>query len=142
MNAHKRLGYLVGFVLSTLLLVGCDGKQESVTIKVGSETMQEVSSWGDEIVVFTSAKNPINSLGEISVSDGEAGMWGPNPNVVIKFLKTFGQDMFGLQMIGDVGEGTKLFCDNPELRLFITSADFEKYILDTGCGIKVIFEEE
>jgi len=128
--------------LITLLLVGCGGRQENVTIKVSSETMQEISSWGNKIVVFTSAKNPISSLDEVSVSDGEVGMWGPNPNVVIKFLKTFGQDMFGLQMIGDVGEGTKLFCDNPELQLFITSPDYKSYILDTGCGIKVVFEEE
>jgi hypothetical protein len=142
MNVHKMSGYLVGFAMITLLLVGCGGGQESVTIKVGSETMQEISSWGDEIVVFTSAKNPISSLDGISVIDGEVGMWGPNPNTVIKFLKTFGQELFGLKMIGDVGEGTKLFCDNPGLRMFITSPDFEKYILDTGCGIKVAFEEE
>ncbi len=142
MNAHRKLGYLVGYVLITLLLVGCGGKQESVTIKASSETMQEISSWGDKYVIFTSAQNPISSLDEISVSDGEVGTWGPNPNIVKSFLQTFGQDIFGLQMIGDVGEGTKLFCDNPELRLFITSAEFEKYILDTGCGVKVIFEEE
>ncbi len=142
MNAHKSFGYLVGFALIAFLLAGCSGRQETVTIKVSSETMQEISSWGDEIVVFTSAKSPISSLNEISVSDGEVGMWVQDPNLVIKFAKTFGQDMFGLQMIGAVGKGTKLFCDNPELRLFITLSDFEQYILDTGCGIKVIFEEE
>lgn len=142
MNAHKRLGSLAGIVLATLLLVGCSRGQEIVTIKVSSETMQEISSWGDNIVVLTSAKNPIGSLDEISVSNGEVGMWGPNLNTVTTFLKALGQDVFGLRMIGDVGEGTKLFCDNPELRLFITSPDFENYILDTGCGIKVVFEKE
>lgn len=142
MNAHKKLGYLIGFVFIMLLMVGCGGKQESVAIKASLDTIQEISSWGGKYVVFTSAQNPINSLDEISVSDGEVGTWGPNPNIVKSFLKTFGQDIFGLQMIGDVGQGTKIFCDNPELRLFIASADFEKYILDTGCGVKVTFEEE
>lgn len=141
MNTQSRFVRFAGLVMIAVLLVGCGGGKGTVTIKASAETMQQISSWGDNIVVFTSATNPISSLEEVSVSKGEVGMWGPNPNEVKNFLQTIGQDLIGLKMIGAVGEGTTLFCDNPELRLFITLPDFEKNILDTGCGIKVVFEE-
>jgi len=144
MNTRKTLTDTIGILLGMILLVGCggSGQDKVVTIKVSSATMQEISTWDNNIVFFTSAKNPISSLSEVSVSEGEIGTWGVDINQVGRFLKTTGQDLIGLKMIGDVGEETKLFTDNPKLRLFITLDDFEKYILDTGGGVKVIFEEE
>lgn len=133
---------IVQLALIFTLLVGCGGKTESVIVKTSAETMQAVSTWQGEIIILTPADNPVGNLNELSVSGGEVGMWGPNPNEVKKFLGTFGQSLPGLQMIGDVGEGTRLFCDNPNLRLFITQPDYEKYILDTGCGVRVLLEEE
>jgi len=152
MNAHKTSNNWLVCVVIMLLLIGCSSGKEIVRVKVAPETLQEFSLWGDQVVIFTSAGNPISSLSEISVSTGEVGMWVPNSDLVFKFvktfshelsfLKTFGKEFFGLQSISAVGEGTKLFCDHPELRLFITLPDYEQYILDTGCGIEVIFEEE
>jgi len=59
MNAHKTLGYWVGFVLITLLLIGCSGKQENVTRKVG----EPVSNGSNTITVTEVQRAPFNIPG-------------------------------------------------------------------------------
>jgi len=59
MNVHKTLGYLVGFVLIALLLVGCGGKQENVPIKLG----EPVSNGSNTITVTEVQRAPFNLPG-------------------------------------------------------------------------------
>jgi hypothetical protein len=109
-----------------------------VTVKATPETLERLASWDKGIVFYTSGKDPISSLSDVSIAKGEVGTWGIELSSQVAEL--LGQDIRGMRVIGDVGDGTTLFHSNPGLRLFVTSDKFERPIVTSGGGARIVFE--
>ena len=129
-----RILFVAMFVFA-VLCTGC-GPSSVVIVKVSPEVMEELSSWDTDIAFFTSAQNPITSLK--GLSEDEIAMWG---------FELFGNYQQLFQVVGEpkekgnvIGDVANIFTKNPDLRLFITSKEFEEDVVGSGGGIKVQFE--
>jgi hypothetical protein len=107
-------------------------------VRVSPEVLKELASWDKRIVFFTPVENPITSLNGLSYE--EIAMWGMELFEKYKQLfRVVGEPKEEGRVIGDVNN---IFTKNPELRLFITWDTFEKGIVGTGGGIKILFEQK
>src|SRR6266446_722334 len=113
-------------------------------IIVGPKTMNFLKRLGPDAVFYTSRAHPLRRLANITNSDTEFAAWGipllpMNDLMTLKYM--IGGKPEHLRMIGN-GNFSKLFYQNPQLRLFVTNRkiSFVETIDRDGGGMKVMFE--
>jgi hypothetical protein len=113
-------------------------------IIVGPKTMNFLRRFGSDAVFFTSKDHPLTRLADITNADVEFGAWGIglfqlDDLMNLKYM--IGGQPKNLRMIGN-GNFSKLFYQNPKLKLFVTSRTVQQVetIERSGGGMKVRFQ--
>jgi hypothetical protein len=117
---------------------------EPGVIFVGPRTMEFLKRLGPNAVFFTSKDHPLERLADLTDTDSQFAAWGIPPFSVddlfnLKFM--VGGKPEHLRMIGNLNF-TKLFQQNPKLKLFVTSSKIPlvETIERDGGGMKVSFK--
>jgi hypothetical protein len=147
---------IICFIVLFIAVAGAQfafSQNKTVKINLTPVIIKEVSSWDKRIVFFTSAMNPLTTLEDITNYREEVALQnipistlGEN---VIKLFRLAGLhtmeatdgsgQKYTITRVIDVNENPDLFIKNPKLRFFATWDIFEKNIVDTGGGVKIIF---
>jgi len=136
---------LTAFIVADATSALAQKRSMTVQITVTEDAATELENWPQDIIAFTSARNPLKSLNDMK----SPGDWAVSSSELIpplaRFLMASGITKSTSQALSTIALGNenfpKLFLKNESLRLFVTTAKTKNVdkITKSGGGNKVVF---